>query len=349
MRTIHARLAVLVSALLLAAPFAAAQGPARQVIDDVGFWSDAAKAKANLKIAEIKRLFDKDLVIEAAAAPKLPAGIDAGDNNSIDSFYERWAQHRYEELRVEGVYVVVVPSKHKIRFEIGRAAQARHFFTTENGNALIKQISPLLAKNRDEALQETAQFIESRMKENHATSPLGAGQAQRGNPAEHGGGGGGGGGGHAGSGWGTLWTIVGVAIVAWIVFAVIRGIMGMSRGGQQGYPGGGGYGGGGSFFSNMLGGMFGAAAGMYLYNSFFGHGNSAWGAGGGDYGATSDPNAGDGTATGGGGDYGDSGNATGGGGDWGGGDTGSSGGDWGGGGDFGGGGGDFGGGGGGDW
>jgi hypothetical protein len=351
MRTIHARLALLLSALLLAAPFAAAQGPGRQVIDDVGFWSDAAKAKANQQIAEIKRLFNKDLVIEAAAAPKLPAGVDAADKNAVNSFYDRWAQHRYEELDVKGVYVVVVPSAHKIRFDVGRAAQAGHFFTVEDGRALVTQISALLAKNPDDALGETVRFVETRMKANHAAVPPGFGQQPRGNGFEHGGGFGGG---HAssGSGWGALWAIVGLAIVAWIVIAVIRSIGGMGRG--AGYPGyGGGYGGGG-FFSNMLGGLFGAAAGMYLYNSFFGHGNSAWGAGsGGDYGSSSDPNAGDSTATGGGGDYGDAGDATGGGGDWGGGDAGGGGGgDWGGGGggDWGGGGGgDFGGGGGGDW
>jgi len=34
-------------------------------------------------------------------------------------------------------------------------------------------------------------------------------------------------------------------------------------------PGGSGYGGGG-FFSSLLGGLFGAAAGMWLYNNLFG-------------------------------------------------------------------------------
>jgi hypothetical protein len=331
MRNIHARLAMLLSALLLAAPIASAQGSARQVIDDVGFWSPAAKAKANQQVAEIKRLFDKDLVIEAAAPPKLPPNLDASGKNVVNSFYDRWAQKRYEELGVRGVYVVVVPAAHKIRFDVGRAAQAEHFFSTEDGRALVAEVSPILAKNPDDALGDTVRFVETRMKANHAA--LG----RRGSGA--------------GSGWGFLWAILGVGIVVWIVIAVIRSIGAMGRGGNPAY--GGGYpGGGGGFFSNMLGGLFGAAAGMYLYNSFFGHGNSAWGAGsGGDYGSSSDPNAGDATATGGGGDYGDAGNPNGGGGDWGGGDAGGGGGDWGGGGgDWGGGGGgDFGGGGGGDW
>jgi hypothetical protein len=340
MRTLHARLAIILSALLLAAPVASAQGPAPQVIDDVGYWSEAAKAKANRQIAEIKRLFNKDLVIEAAAAPKLPAGVDASNRRARDEFYGQWAQHRYEELRVQGVYLVVIPAATEFRYEIGRASQAGHYFSTDDGRALTGRLTPLFkANNPDAALAEATQFVESRMKENHAANAFGGAQPEHRGQAEHRGG---------GSAWGGLWTLVGFGIVAWIVFAVIRSISSMGRGG---YPGASGGGGGGGFFSNMLGGLFGAAAGMYLYNSFFGHGNSAWGAGpgGGDYGSSSDPNAGDATATGGGGDYGDSGGDTGGGGDWGGGDAGGGGGDWGGGGgDFGGGGGDFGGGGG-DW
>ena len=36
-----------------------------------------------------------------------------------------------------------------------------------------------------------------------------------------------------------------------------------------------GYGGGGGFFQNMMGSMFGAAAGMWMYDNFFGSHSSA--------------------------------------------------------------------------
>ncbi|CAN5415836.1 hypothetical protein BH11PLA2_BH11PLA2_27370 [soil metagenome] len=134
-----------------------------------------------------------------------------------------------------------------------------------------------------------------------------------------------------------------VLLGAWLVIGLIRAFTG---GGGGGGMGGGGYGGGGGggFMSSMLGGMFGAAAGMYLYDQFSGHnshnndyGNSG---SGNDYNSGGDANTGDGNYDGGSAGAGD------GGGDWGdsgGGDVGG-GGDWGGGGDVGGG--DFGGG---DW
>ena len=86
-------------------------------------------------------------------------------------------------------------------------------------------------------------------------------------------------------------------------------------------------GGGGGFLSSLVGGMFGAAAGMWMYDQFFSnHGsNSAYGS------DRNDVSGGDSGFTGQDSDYNSSG------GDFGGSDSGSSGGDWGGGGDSGGG------------
>ncbi|MFQ3650773.1 MAG: hypothetical protein SNJ75_10600, partial [Gemmataceae bacterium] len=117
----------------------------------------------------------------------------------------------------------------------------------------------------------------------------------------------------------TSWLCIGLMVLMglWLVVGLIRAFSGV--GGQAGaaQPGGGG-----GFLSSLLGGLVGAAAGMYLYNSFFGSGTSSV------FGSspTGDPNAGADNspqADGGGGDWG--GDA--GGGDWGG-DAG--GGDWGG-------------------
>ena len=77
-------------------------------------------------------------------------------------------------------------------------------------------------------------------------------------------------------------------LVIWLVMSVFRAFRGggsMPGGGPGGMPGGGygpggygpGYGGGGGFFNSLLGGMFGAAAGNWMYDSFFrsgGHGPS---------------------------------------------------------------------------
>lgn len=131
------------------------------------------------------------------------------------------------------------------------------------------------------------------------------------------------------------WICIGLCVLlgVWVVIALFRALTGGGGGGGPG--GGGGYGGGGGgFMTSFLGGMFGAAAGMWMYNSFMG-GSSAMAADGSAAGGaadtgdtTGDTGAGDydGGAGAGGGDFGDTG-----GGDYGGGDFGGGGGDFGGG------------------
>src|SRR5688572_26058433 len=97
---------LLIPALMLAfTGFAAAQktGPARQVQDDAGLFSAAAKEKANGRIAEIHRKFGKDLLIETVStAPRPPAGLDVDDKKAVDRFFDGWAQERFSNERVNG-------------------------------------------------------------------------------------------------------------------------------------------------------------------------------------------------------------------------------------------------------
>src|SRR5262245_58737556 len=51
-------------------------GPWRPVKDDVKFFSPAAKEQADQKIAEIKRKFNKDFLVEATKAPPRPKDLD---------------------------------------------------------------------------------------------------------------------------------------------------------------------------------------------------------------------------------------------------------------------------------
>ena len=116
------------------------------------------------------------------------------------------------------------------------------------------------------------------------------------------------------------WVCMGLCVLLgiWLVMGLIRAF----SGGGGGYGGGGGGYGGGGFFPSLMGGLFGAAAGMYMYDQFFGGGASdvsAGDAGGFDGGDTGDAGAGDWDGGSAGGDYG--------GGDWGGGGD-FGGGDW---------------------
>ena len=116
------------------------------------------------------------------------------------------------------------------------------------------------------------------------------------------------------------WVCMGLMVVLgiWLVMGLIRAF----SGGGGGYGGGGGGYGGGGFFPSLMGGLFGAAAGMYMYDQFFGDSGSdvsAGDAGGFDGGDTGDAGAGDWDGGSAGGDFG--------GGDWGGGGD-FGGGDW---------------------
>ena len=78
------------------------------------------------------------------------------------------------------------------------------------------------------------------------------------------------------------YVCIGIAVLLglWLVMGVVRAFSGGGGGGGMGGGGGGmgGGGGGGGFMSSMLGGMFGAAAGMWMYDQFSGgHSNHAYG------------------------------------------------------------------------
>src|SRR5206468_984725 len=112
---------------------------------------------------------------------------------------------------------------------------------------------------------------------NPAVAPVG----QAGNP-------------RGGSSWlGYVCFAIFAVLVIWMVVGLIRGFSG-AGGGYGGAMGGGGYGyGGGGIWTSILGGMFGAMAGSWIYNNMFGGGwghsgtdSSSAGVGGGDTGGS---------------------------------------------------------------
>ena len=77
----------------------------------------------------------------------------------------------------------------------------------------------------------------------------------------------------SGSSLGWLLPVIGGLLVAWVIFGLIRSMLNRGGAGGMGMPQGAG---GGGFFTSLIGGMFGAAAGMWMYDQFFGsHGNAS--------------------------------------------------------------------------
>lgn len=324
-------------------------GPARavtpEVKDDAGLFTAAAVKRANEIIADVSRRFKKDIVIETykeVPADKLGQRKSLGD----DRFFPKWAEDRFAALRTDGVYVLICENPKKLLVSVGKKTQERDFKPADRNRLRDTFVAGLKSGKRDDALVNGVQFIADTIQSNHRGAEERA-SARRTTTttmpaANHNDGG--------GFNWGGIlcWGLLIVGGI-WLVFGLIRAFTG-GMGGMGGGPGYGGYGGygGGGFFSSLMGGLFGAAAGMWMYNNFFGghgtgFGSTAYGsdAGAGGVSGSDEGQVGSTTSD----DWGDSGGGDTGG-DWGGGDAG--GGDWGGGGgDWGGGGGDFGGGG--DW
>jgi uncharacterized protein len=348
-----------------------------RVKDNAGFFSKEAIEKANKKITEIKRDFSKDLMIETFA--------EAADKEKVKEnrakYFAAWAKQRYEALDVQGIYVLMCKSPRRVEFYMGDRTK-RKAFTPEDRKKAVAVLTTHLNKKPpdfDGGLLALVNDVDRTLERNIGRAPpstssksstAGKTAATPAKKSE---------GGLMSSIWG--WICIGLValLVLWLVIGLIRAFTGRGSRPTGGYPdrpgyapqaggygpgggygGGGGGGGGGGFFSSLLGGMVGAGAGMYLYDTFFrshppsvpmGGGSSAYAggtpaststpsdrseggdAGGADWGDDQGSAAGDtGGDDSGGGDWGGGGGDDTGGGDWGGGggdDTG--GGDWGGG------------------
>ncbi len=355
--------ALLLAWLGLTSPAAAAF----KVKDDGKFFSKDAIDKANDKIAQIKRDYNKDLAIETYES--VPEDDRAEAKKEGRKYFAAWAKRRYKSLDVGGIYVLLVKDPRTIEINSGTRTDLKAFTARERKEARDLLVKHFEKKDFDGGLLAMVNYVDRTLEETVGRSTSARGKSglsdttakkTRGNVMD--------------GLWG--WICIGIVVLLglWLVFGLIRaftgggsrpggGGYGPGGGGGGGYGGGGG-GGGGGFMSSLLGGMFGAAAGMYLYDSFLrpsppsapmgpsAYGSTSTGPDDHDVGGTTGGGWGDDKADdagGGGGDWGGGGDDAGGGGDWGGGDAGGGGGgDWGGGGGDAGGGGDWGGGGGGD-
>lgn len=294
-------------------------------IEDRGeFFSAPAEAAAQRQITELQRGMKKDFAIETFATIPAEAGTAPlpTEKAARDRFMEQWAEKQAAAKRVNGVYALLVKTPPHLQVVVGNETQ-RKVFTLGDREALVSlMLGKLRAKDFDGALTEGVSFVAATMR-SHAGSVPGAlatsgnvggeREWERAQPATT-----------PKSSWGWLVPIVLVALGVWLVMGLIRALRG---GGSPAAPGVGG--GGGGFMSSMMGGLFGAAAGMWMYNQFFGSGTSAVGSdsspSGPDSGASghsgedtgysgSGGSFGDDSGGGGGGDFGGGGDSGGGGG-----------------------------------
>lgn len=310
------------------------------VEDRAAFFSSGARSKANQRIADIEKTYGKSLAVETFTA--MPDDVQKSINlegpSNTNRVYVDWATRQARAKNVNGIYVLLVKNPSHLQAIVGKDT-AQRAFTTQDRDALVSlMLGKLKAKQNDAALLDGVEFVASTLR---AHAPARNGSAVGGSATQH----------RAperersgGLGW--LLPLILVGIVVWVVLGIFRSIFNRGGGGSYGGApyGGGGYGypgggsGGGGFMRGLLGGMLGGAAGAWMYNSFFGGSNSAYG--GEDRSPRSTDDGGP-AFTGRDTDYTSSSGDYGGGGDFGGGGDSGGGGDFGGGGDSGGGGGDF--------
>lgn len=286
-------------ALMLACPVAGAA--AGGIRDHAAFFSEQAKAEAARGISEISRRFKKDLVVETFTQlpDDLRQGLNLQDKASINRVFDQWALRQARELKVNGVYVLLAKEPAHLQVVVGTQTQAQAFTLRDRDTLVSIMLGKLRQKQNDEALLEAVNFVSGAM----AGRVVAAARPAPTKPSTHET--------EASSPWG--WVIAaGLGfLAAWVVVGLIRALF---RGGAAA---GTAPGGGGSFLSSLLGGMLGAAAGMWLYDQFTNHNTS------GDSGFDDDRRRNDGGSSGSdsdysssGGDYGDSGGGDSGGGDF---------------------------------
>jgi uncharacterized protein len=310
--------------------------------DASGFFSDKGIAEA--KVALEKTLFSGGLVMTVDVLARPPQGREVpADEKQRGKFFLELARELATADRARGIYILVCRSPGYVQVIADKATRERGFSNDDErkvrdilveglraASKLEKESPQQAVEQRDKALLAAVQFVVEDLRntappmsgnnQNRAAAPKAADlRVDNGNAI---------------AGWICIGLVALLAL--WLIVGFIRALSGMGTASAGGAPAGGG-----GFFSSLLGGLFGAMAGMWLYNHLFG-GGSFWSGGetgGGMAGGEADSTggiAGEGDFsgdTGAGGSF-DSGGDTGGG-DWGGGDWG--GGDWGGG-DFGGGG-----------
>lgn len=299
----------LVALAALCAP-AGAASPVRLIIEDnAGLFSEGAREEAKAKLARLQASVNREVHIQTYK--ELPESqskaLEAakGDKTKVQGVWEGWAS---DHLRGErGLVVLINWEPGKVMVKADKAVTNAGYSNASAGELrerLIKSLGEAKKNNNevdrkkllDEALAGAVSLIAT-------TLPLERGRA--GAPAHLGG----------ENDNGILgYVCLGLAglMLVWLVVGLFRGAMA----GPSMSPA---MGGGGGFFSSLLGGMFGAAAGMWMYNSFFGS-NNAWGSGWGG----SNAGWGSGGDEAGSGDFSDGSSSSGdfGGGDFGGGDFG---------------------------
>ena len=230
-----------------------------EVRDGAGYFSADAVAKANTELRQIAQTASCDFVVETMA--EIPAEKkDQYNAEQRAQFFSALAQERAKAGRINGLYVLICKQPSYLQLaESGPKGRRDYFSAATNEQIRRVLLEGFKAKQYDEALlkavsaarEGVAAAASSNVPVERDSAPAAAAKPP------------------AASTGSTILLFVFIIFGAFLGIMLLRAIMGGFSGGA-GYAGGGG----GGFFSGLLGGLAGAVAGNWLYNSFTGHSDS---------------------------------------------------------------------------
>jgi uncharacterized membrane protein YgcG len=238
-------------------------GAAGSIQDDGAFFSEFAKVNAMGTIKDVATRLHKDIVVQtfAAVPAEMKSAVLLPDKAAANRGFSQWAEQLARAKQVNGVLILLVKQPAHLQVVVGTETQRQAFTLTDRATLVQRMLEQLRQQKPDDALIDAVNFIATTMSAHRnggaAASGAKALSTQQG-----------------GNSW--LYTI-GIVLLIWLGFSLIRGLFrAMSGGGVGGVGGVGqpGYGGGG-FMQNMMGSLFGAAAGMWMYDQFFSSHSSA--------------------------------------------------------------------------
>ncbi len=250
---------------IIATNLSTARGSGSGIFDSAGFFSDTAKEEATKLVTEAALKLRKDLCVESIKElPKeMQSAVGSQNKAGADRLYEQFTVKQAANRKVNGVYILLVRQPAHVHVAVGNQT-AQRVFTMKDKEALLDlMLGHLRKKEFDEALLKGARFVTATMKSN--TLP-GISSTDRWPKSD--------------AGWlsGGRMGWLGTALIALLAVMLVSRLIGAIFSG--GTPGLGGYpASGGGFFGSLMGSLFGAAAGMWIYDHFFGHqgGQSAFG------------------------------------------------------------------------
>ena len=244
---------------------AGVRAAAAGIQDDGAFFSEFAKVNATGTINDVATRLHKDIAVQTfAAVPEdMKSAVLQPDKAATNRGFSKWAEQLARTKGVNGVFILLVKQPAHLQVVVGTDTQRQAFTLTDRTTLIQRMLEQLRNKRNDDALIDAVNFIATTMKSHRsgAAAPI-TSKVQS-----------------TQQGVSSWLPTIGIVLLIWVGFSVIRGLFRSMSGGGGGVGGGMGQpgfgGGGGGFFQNMMGSMFGAAAGMWMYDSFFGSHSSA--------------------------------------------------------------------------